>query len=195
MSILVISVALLSFMTGVVSKLSDLFNDDGLTGPSWADPLSGVVWAATGSALVLLDGRVGAVWVATVLYWFLRMKLDHFNHAVAGVAIAGCGVYMASTGSFSIPVFASILGWLALSGYLNTWAKERLATTRPWLTRFLRLRVRYYAGPVVVSVVTLDVLPAVTILCGMVGTELVTAWGKAHLSIPVSAPDRAMESA
>ncbi|HZM76400.1 MAG TPA: hypothetical protein VFC19_11765 [Candidatus Limnocylindrales bacterium] len=175
-TVVLLLVAVLSLLTGAVSKISDLFNDDGLEWFPGADPLSGVLWAATGSALVLLDPQVAALWLATVMYWFLRSKLDHFNHAFAGVCISGTGVFCAARGKVDLTVFVGLFAWLAVSGYLNTWLKNRHAADSPGLRRFLRLRLRYYAGPILIALLTTNALPAVSVLAGMAGTEAVTEW-------------------
>lgn len=169
-------VALLSFATGVISKTSDLFNDDGLRWFRGASPLSGVLWGISGSLLVLVNQYVAALWLATVMYWFLRQKLDHFNHAFAGVCISATGFYAAVHGRVDFVAFALLLAWLAVSGYLNTWLKDRYGPRNRLLSQFLRLRLRYYAGPVVLAVVVGDPLVAVSVLAGMLGTELTTVW-------------------
>lgn len=193
-------VAASCLVTGAVSKTSDLFNDDGLVSVRGASEVSGVVWGATGALAVLLHPGVAAVWLSTVLYWFLRGKLDHFNHAFAGVCIGAAGVVAADRGKVDVAAFLALLAWLAVSGYVNTALKEQYAPTRPLLAAFLRLRLRYYAGPVVLSLATGDVLPAVAILAGMAGTEAVTVgWARRAararqpepvLPVPVLEPSR-----
>ncbi|MDX3225237.1 hypothetical protein [Streptomyces sp. ME19-01-6] len=166
-------VSALSLVTGVVSKTSDLFNDDGLTSFPRASELSGLLWALTGALLIAIDPAVAAVWLATVLYWFLRRKLDHFNHAVAGVTMCATGLFAADRGNVHLGGFLALFAWLTASGYANTWLKEKYAA-RVRLQKFLRLRLRYYAGPLALAVYCADILPAATILCGMLGTEAVT---------------------
>jgi hypothetical protein len=178
----IVLVAVLSAVTGAMSKWSDLFNDDGLRSRWGMDLLSGVIWGATGGALVLINSQVAAVWCATVLYWFLRIKLDHLNHAVAGVIILAAGLFAASTNRIDLSAMVALLLWLTVSGYLNTYAKQVWAGSRQTLGRFLRLRLRYYVGPFVLTVVMATPLPTIGILAGMCGTELVTAWGGRRLS-------------
>ncbi|MGY0064952.1 hypothetical protein ACWY4P_52425 [Streptomyces sp. LZ34] len=182
-------IILLSLTTGIVSKISDLFNDDGLRSFTGASELSGIVWAITGSALVFLDNGVAALWLATVLYWFLRRKLDHFNHAFAGVCISGCGILAATHGRVDSTGFLFLLAWLVASGYANTWLKQKYVS-HIRLQKFLRLRLRYYAGPIILSIFTTDPMPAASILAGMLGTEAVTIlWNRNAPLIESSAVD------
>src|SRR4051794_2023630 len=80
-------VAVLAFAFGLTSKTADLLNEHGLQWLRGASLASGFVWGALGVVLVLNDRQVAAVLAATVLYWFLRNKLDYANHATAGVMI------------------------------------------------------------------------------------------------------------
>lgn len=165
------AVALLAFATGVTSKFADLLNEHGITWFRGADVLSGIVWGLLATALTLTDQWVAVVWAGTVLFWFLRRKLEHFNHAFAGVGVLLAALCMARDGQLSVLAVGLLALWLYASGLLNTALKRR-----GLLTRFLRLRLRYYAGPVVVSVVAQSWLPVVAIVAGMLGTELVTGW-------------------
>jgi hypothetical protein len=71
--------------------------------------------------------------------------------------------------------------WLYLSALVNSELKRRQV-----LTGFLRLRLRYYAGPVVVGLVYHSWLPVVAIVAGMLGTELITVW---HAAVARGGPE------
>jgi hypothetical protein len=170
-----ILVATIAIATGVTSKFADLLNEHGVSWFRLSGPVLGLIWGPLALALTLLDPWVGALWVGTVLYWFLTDKLDHFNHAFAGVCVMLAGLYMAHAGRLPLLATGGLLLWLTASGYLNTYLK----TTYPQntgLQSFLRLRLRYYLGPVVLTVVGHTWLPIVAIAAGMAGTELVTIW-------------------
>jgi hypothetical protein len=173
--VMLAEVALLGFVTGVTSKFSDLLNEHGVRWFPLASPLSGIVWGTCAVALTLTDQWVAAVWVATSLYWFLRCKLDHFNHAFAGVAVLSCGLYLASAGDFPLGVTMALFVWLTVSGLANSLAKQHWPEVSR-LQTFARLRLRYYVGPVVVAAAEHTWLPAVAILAGMTGTEWITLW-------------------
>jgi hypothetical protein len=168
-------VAVLSFLFGSVSKLADLTNEHGLRWVRGASPALGLVWGGLGGALVLVDPYVGAVVVATTLYWYLRVKLEYFNHAAAGVIILVVSLLAARAGDLPLGETFAVLAWITASGYVNTVLKQRLSH-RPLLQRFLRLRLRYYVAPLVLAVYAETPAPVVAIVVGMFGTELVTIW-------------------
>jgi hypothetical protein len=105
----------------------------------------------------------------------MRCKLDHFNHAVAGVSIVLSSVYLASHDEFPLVGAFSILAWLAVSGGVQNWLKRRYPD-RVGLMKFLRLRLRFYVGPFVLSFFGGTWLPVVAIVTGMLGTEIVSIW-------------------
>jgi len=167
-------IAALAFATGVTSKFADLLNEHGVRWFRGASHLLGAIWALLALCLTLTDSLVAAVWLSTVLFWFYRVKLDHFNHALAGVCVIGAGLYMMRYHDVSLLAVVALTGWLVLSGEVNTFLKR--STDNRGVTLFLRLRLRYYAGPLALAVIEGSWAPAVAILAGMAGTELITAW-------------------
>lgn len=173
--VLLVETATLALATGVTSKFADLLNEHGLGWFPTASPLSGILWGMCAAALTLTDRWVAAVWVATSLYWFLRCKLDFFNHAFAGVAVLSCGLYLASAGVLPVGATMALFAWLTVSGFANSYAKQRWPEAMR-LQRFIRLRLRYYVGPILLAGVVQTWLPAVAVIAGMAGTEWITWW-------------------
>jgi hypothetical protein len=172
-------IAALAFATGLTSKFADLLNEHGVSWFRGSSEVLGVVWGTLALLLTLSDRWVAVLWVSTVLYWFFRMKLDHFNHALAGVCVIIGGLVMAQNDGLSIIAVVVLTTWLCASGVVNTYLKERYRG-RGALQLFLRLRLRYYVGPLLLAAYARSWTAVVAILAGMLGTELVAMW-HAHL--------------
>lgn len=172
---MVLLVGVLAFVVGVTSKFADLLNEHGFEWGAGSGAWSGLIWAALATVLTLLNSWVAAMWLGTILFWFMRCKLDHFNHAVAGVSVVLASVYLALHQEFPLAAVLGILAWLAVSGEAQNWLKRRYPD-RVGLMKFLRLRLRLYVGPFVLSFVGGTWLPVVAIVAGMLGTEIVTVW-------------------
>lgn len=168
-------IAALAFATGITSKFADLINEHGISWFKHSSQILGLIWGTLALALTLSDPYAAVVWIATVAYWFLVCKLDNFNHAFAGVCVVLAGIYMYGQGGVSLPLTIGLLVWLTASGYANTYLKRR-HRDNVLLQRFLRLRMRYYIGPVVLGAAMGTWVPVVVIAAGMAGTELVTIW-------------------
>ena len=169
------AVAALAFATGVSSKFADTLNEHGISWFRGAGPASGLVWGPLALALCLTDRLIAMFWVGTVLFWFLTRKLDRFNHAFAGVCVVVAGLHHATRDDSFVLGAVAILAWLSVSSVVNTWLKIRFRDVTA-LQSFLRLRLRFYAGPIALGVAAGSALPVIAILFGMAGTELVTVW-------------------
>lgn len=167
-------VVLLAVPFGITSKTADLLNEHGLRLFRHADLAFGIAWGTLGVCLVLVDDGVALLLGATTLYWFLRVKLEYPNHALAGVAVCLAVLARASTTALEFGALLAVFVWLTVSGYANTWLKARYPY--PAVQRFLRLRLRYYASGLLLAVLVGDPLPLVAQLAGMLGTEAVTVW-------------------
>lgn len=171
-----ITLVLCSFMLGAVAKYADLFNDNGLKEPfPGASYLSGVVWGICGMGIVWLSPASGLVYIAHVLYWFQRVKLDAENHSIAGIMIIFSGILMHS--NFLLDNKWDLLAlFLAFSstGYLHSYLKNNCQGLRI----FLRLRLRIYLIPLAYSIFISDYWPFMNTCIGMLGTELVTYFSR-----------------
>lgn len=166
-----------AFLFGFISKTADLLNEHGLKWFKYIDTFLGFVWGSVGAYLVYIDTNLAAVYIATVLYWFIRIKLEYSNHAIAGVIISLTTLWVAKYNQyFSWYYTFWLFFWLTISGYINTYLKDHYEANHPLLKILLRLRLRYYAGPLVFSFVIGNYLPFIATILGMFGTEIVTIW-------------------
>lgn len=172
---MIVLVGALALLTGLTSKFADLLNEHGFFWHRHAGVISGWVWSIFAVALTLTDPWVAAMWWATCLFWFFRCKLDHFNHALAGVGVLVAATLFAVRGEFPFGPAVWVLLWLSATSVVQNAARRRFPHNEA-LVGFLRLRLRFYAGPVALAVVGHTWLPVVAIAFGMLGTEIITIW-------------------
>jgi hypothetical protein len=167
-----ILLAVILFILGGTAKLADLYNEHGLAEPfKGASYLSGVIWGLCGVIVMLISPLAGLTYIAHVLYWFRRIKLEYSNHALAGVMIVLGGYYL--QGEFLYSHRNDLIGvYLAylLTGYVHSYFKNNYPSTR----KFLRLRLRIYLVPLCYSLYQCSLDPIMATIFGMVGCELVT---------------------
>jgi len=172
---MIVLVGVLALLTGLTSKFADLLNEHGFFWHRHAGVISGWVWSLLAVALTLTDPWVAAMWWATCLFWFFRCKLDHFNHALAGVGVVVAATLFAVRDEFPFGPAVGVLIWLSVTSVVQNAARRRWPHNEA-LVGFLRLRLRFYAGPVALAVIGDTWLPVVAIVFGMLGTEIVTIW-------------------
>lgn len=167
-----ILLAICSFILGVTGKYADLVNEHGLKQHFYgAGILSGYLWGLAGMGMLFYSPFGGLTYVAHVLYWFWRVKLEYPNHALAGVIMLLSAFFL--RGAFLqehcwelIAVFMAYL----VSGYIQTYFKENYPHSAP----FWRLRFRIYLIPIVYTIYTKNWDPCIATGFGMIGCEWIT---------------------
>lgn len=181
-----ISLALAASFLGGIAKYADLLNEHGVT-PQFNEPpiLSGLLWGISGIAIMLISPVAGLTYVAHVLYWFLRVKLEYPNHAIAGVMILLSSFLLQPYfyASHSLELFGVFLGY-TITGYIHTYLKKN----KPSCRAFLRLRFRIYFVPLIYSFYLWDFAPFISTCFGMLACEIVTHYFR-DLSL-IDLPDK-----
>jgi hypothetical protein len=164
--------ALCSFVLGVAGKYADLVNEHGVKEHfKKAGILSGCLWGLSGLGTLLTSPLAGLTYVAHVLYWFFRVKLEYSNHALAGVIILLSAFFL--RGEFFqeyrwdlVIIFFAYL----VTGYLQSYFREKFPASAP----FWRLRLRIYLIPLVYAIYTKSWDPIIATGFGMIGCEWIT---------------------
>jgi len=164
--------AIISFTFGISAKYADLYNEHGLKEPfKGASYLAGLIWGICGVLILIISPLSGLTYIAHILYWFQRIKLEYPNHATAGVIVLLAGYYQ---GDFlyqhRMELVAVYLAYLT-TGYLHSY----LQAYYPAMKSFLRLRLRIYLIPLFYSFYHHNWEPIVATCFGMLGTELITS--------------------
>lgn len=71
-----------SFILGVATKFADLLDEHGLFLFNGAALLSGILWGSL-FALLFLNNLFASFYLALLLHWLIRNRLDYLNHQVA----------------------------------------------------------------------------------------------------------------
>jgi hypothetical protein len=82
-----IIICLNALLTGIFTKLADLFVEHGYKTSVSNKIMLGVLWGFFGSLVVIGSPLVGAFYLGILLSWILRYKLDYYNHGIGGVLI------------------------------------------------------------------------------------------------------------
>jgi len=164
--------AFFSFSLGIWAKYADLVNEHGMT-PAFkgAKLLSGFLWGFSGTGMIYFSPLGGLTYIAHVLYWFLKIKLEYPNHAIAGVIMVLSGFYF--QGEFLTLYKNDLLGVFfayTLTGYIQSYFKQHYPITRP----FWRLRLRIYLIPVVYAFYRTSLDPIIATSFGMIACEFMT---------------------
>lgn len=78
------NVIILSVMFAVFMKISYSISEGNLKVFKGGGVLFGFLWGMAGSYLILYDNTLANVWMAVLVGWVLRSKMNHFPNAMAG---------------------------------------------------------------------------------------------------------------
>lgn len=84
-----------SFLFGISTKIADLQNEHGLKLFKGANILFGILWGFFASLIVIGNALVGTFYLAILLHWILRNKIDYLNHGIAAAMILITFVWLA----------------------------------------------------------------------------------------------------
>lgn len=161
-----------SFILGLTAKYADLVNEHGLKEHfRGAGILSGYLWGLCGVGIILSSPLASLTYVAHILYWFWRVKLEYSNHAIAGVIMLLSAFFLQGEFLFEyrwhlVCIFFAYL----ITGYIQTYFKEKY----PASASFWRLRIRIYLIPFLYSLYTQNWDPIIATCFGMIGCEWIT---------------------
>jgi hypothetical protein len=72
-----------SGLFGLFAKIADLLNEHGLRWFRGSAVLFGALWGIFFSMLILSDNLIANFWIAVLIHWILRRKIDYLNHGIA----------------------------------------------------------------------------------------------------------------
>jgi hypothetical protein len=178
----ILLLAVVMIFLGWVAKYADLVNEHGLREHfRGAGIISGFLWGAACIALLIVSPLGGLTYVAHILYWFQRVKLEYPNHATAGVMMILGAFWFQGEFLYErrIELLAVFLAYL-ITGWIQGYYKKN----RPETRKFWRLRLRIYLVPAVYSVYVWSWEPFLATFFGMIGCEAITALYKQYEQDP-----------
>jgi hypothetical protein len=77
------SILILSILFGITVKIADLLDEHGLKWFRGSTILFGVLWGFIGGLLILSNNIMANFFIAILLHWILRYRIDYLNHGIA----------------------------------------------------------------------------------------------------------------
>lgn len=163
-------VVILGAAFGYSNKMADMMNEHGLYWFRGGSLLFGAAFAVTGSLLMLQSATLATYYSALTLSWFLLLKLDYPNHAIAGVTMIIVGFAQSRYGNVSIVAVAILAS--SMVGYRL--ARDLIIDRFHNLRTLFRLRPDIYLFALGWSVAASSPLPIISTGSGMLVVEIVT---------------------
>ena len=72
-----------SVLFGLTMKIADLLDEHGLKLFKGSALLFGILWGGFGAMMILGNNILANFFLALLIHWILRYRIDHLNHGVA----------------------------------------------------------------------------------------------------------------
>jgi len=123
-----------AFITGVLTKAADLFVEHGYKSSNLTKILLGIGWGFFGSLVVIGSPLVGAFYLAILLSWIIRYKLDYYNHGIGGALILITIFFVQPTGML---VYLILFPTLVLFTFFGILSREyKLKGKLSWFHKY-----------------------------------------------------------
>lgn len=147
-------IILYAVLFGITMKIADLLDEHGLKWFKGSPIIFGFLWGIFGALLILSNPIIANIYLALILAFILRRRIDYLNHVIAAIIMI-------------LTFFATqIINWNVLIYFFIVFALFGLATDyfenkkypRNFFLKFLRkfvdLRAQYYLFPLLYSIYT-----------------------------------------
>lgn len=142
---------LYSVLFGITVKIADLLDEHGLKLFKGSALLFGVLWGGFGALLILGNNLLANFFLALLIHWIIRYRIDYLNHGTAASIMLLVFLY-------NLPIFA--IDWLlflvifitySIHGLLND-AADRKEIRGP-LAKYVELNSHYFTIPIILTII------------------------------------------
>jgi hypothetical protein len=119
----ILNILLLSFVFGISMKIADLLNEHGLSLFKGANIIFGFLWGGIGSFLITQNQIVANIYIAIIIAYIFRAKIDYINHGIGSCMMLFTFLYQLNNGAINIDwnillIFSFVL---TISGLIHDW--------------------------------------------------------------------------
>lgn len=143
------TILLLSAFFGFAVKMADLLDEHGLKLFKGSALLFGVLWGATGAFFIFSNNILSSFFIAILLHWILRCRIDYLNHGVAASVMLIAFFYNLPNFVMNWTVFLTIFTTYSLFGLLND-ASDR-ENIKGKLAKIFKLNIHLIIIPLILS--------------------------------------------
>lgn len=135
-------------------KVADLLDEHGLRWFKGADIFFGILWGGFGALIILSNNLLANIYLAMILAFIIRRKIDYFNHGIAVVTMLL--TFFASQTVLWNPLLI-FFGIFTLFGLITDYVEDKVKPKNIILKisrKFVDLRAQYYLFPFLYSLIT-----------------------------------------
>lgn len=164
-----------SFLFGFFTKLADLLDEHGLKLFKGANLLAGIMWGVFGTLVILFSSLLASFYLAILINWIIRGKIDYLNHRIA-TAIILVSVFFAGmlTNIDQLLFIVTILLFSGVGLLIDYKIIRRNFLTNNNFFIFISLAIMTYLN-------TIYWVVLISYALNSIAYQAVKSWGKANL--------------
>jgi hypothetical protein len=122
-------IILWSVLLAVFMKIADNINDHGLKWFKRSNILFGFLWGLCGAFLIFQDPVLMNVWLAIILGWIVRAKIDKVNHGIAVAVILIPFLFNVNSFRFKSIIFIIFFTGMIVLGFIHDYLHHKINKT------------------------------------------------------------------
>lgn len=140
-----------SVLFGATLKIADLLNEHGLRLFKGNNLLFGFICGIFGAAIIISNNLLANFFLALLIHWVLRYRIDHLNHGITGTIMFLAIVYILPVFAIDWLLFLSILVIYGFHGLFND-AADRKEIRGIW-AKYFESNSHYFTIPIILTVI------------------------------------------
>lgn len=132
---------------GSAMKITDLLGEHGLKWFKGGALLFGILFGSFGALLILSNNLLANFFIAMLIHWVLRYRIDSFEHGIAGAIMLTTFVLNLPNFIFDKLLFFVVLISYSVHGLLNDMADRK--EIRGFIAKYAESNSHYFTVPII----------------------------------------------
>ena len=138
-----------SVLFGLTMKVADLLNEHGLKLFKGSTLLFGILWGSFGATMILGNNILANFFLALLIHWILRYRIDYLNHSVAASIMLIVFLYNLPNFAIDWLLFLVVFVIYSIHGLLND-AADRREIGGIW-AKYFESNSHYFTIPIILT--------------------------------------------
>lgn len=136
---------------GITLKIADLLDEHGLKLFRGSALLFGILWGTFGALSILGNSLLANFFLALLIHWILRYRIDYLNHGIGASIILLLFLYNLPNFTVDWLLFLVIFITYSLHGLLNDMADR--GEIRGIFAKYFRSNSHYFTIPAILAII------------------------------------------
>lgn len=144
-------IILYAIIFGFTMKTADLLGEHGLRWFKGSNILFGFLWGGFGALMILSGNILANFFIAMLIHWILRYRIDSLEHGLAGAIMLIAFVLNIPNFIFNPIIFWVVLITFSIHGLLNDMADRK--EIKGFIAKYAESNSHYFTIPIILMII------------------------------------------